>query len=161
MTDRDVDQNAVHTLRLCLNLQLDAMLLTLGATAAEQVNSNGATWAGWLAEDLDVTRTLARDVLAGGASLPGILGHQLHRDVPATRVEQLTDRYHALAELLEALSGREEQDPDSNLAQDARAAARHCRSRLEALRRLPVDGTPPPVGPSRTPQRYLPGELLG
>ena len=71
------DASDLHMIRLALDLQLDAMLLTLGAAAhAESRGSDGSEdvpWRRWLGEDLELARTLAAALVEGDAApVPGM-----------------------------------------------------------------------------------------
>src|SRR5512143_2204062 len=77
------DCSDLHLLRLALDLQLDAMLLALGAAA--HADSRGdderldVPWRRWLAEDLELARTLAAALVEGEAApVPGLGGGVAH-----------------------------------------------------------------------------------
>lgn len=156
------------TVRLCLDLLLDALLLMLGAAAAcpdaVRVRTGTGTvglerWDRWLTEDLNLTVDLAREVLAGGATLPTALGKNLDCSAPSTLVDQLVSRYTMICELLPAIG---------NGASPALVAcAAQLRQRLRELDGIGVHGTAAVHGVTRYTDRpaptptYLPGELLG
>ncbi len=180
-TSREVDDTATaHVLRLCLDLQLDALLLALGATAAQQVRQDapaGSTpsdplpWRRWVAEDVDLVATLAADAMAGRATLPSALGNEVDHRVPATVVDGLAARYESMRDLLTDLLDRDSAwDPGGRRPQVLEALHR-CGTRLVELREGRRAGPPdrrtdaPEPSTSGSPlapeHRYLPGELLG
>ena len=175
---RDVDDTDAHLLRLCLDLQLDAMLLALGAAAAQQRRehtdpaSGGAgavPWRRWVDEDVDLAARLASDAMAGRAALPSTLGSELDHQVPATVVDDLVARYESMRDLLTDLLGRDTPAHDDTWRPRVRDALHRCQTRLVELREYRLASTPPrgvrlpalsgsPLAPGH---EYLPGELLG
>lgn len=167
----DVEESAAHLLRLCLDLQLDAMLLTLGALAADPAGDEvraatptttpvpGAIpWRRWIGEDVDLACRLAREAMAGHAALPPTLGSDLGHAVPVTTIDDLVARYTSMIGLLGDLSRRAE-----GAARPAGLdeALTRCEARLAELRGHRLVETPPGGIDLRAEQHYLPGELLG
>ena len=60
--DRDLEASAGHLLRLCLDLQLDALMLTLGALASDRAAESAAEAAG-----CGVLVSLGGDIAVAGA----------------------------------------------------------------------------------------------
>jgi hypothetical protein len=171
-------------LRLCLDLQLDAMLLTLGAAAlgadgaslgARQPESAtreraeaaggwnlvpGRRWRSWLDEDIDVACRLAAQVVASGTSLPAILGLDPAKNVPSGLLDDLVARYEAMWSLLDDIDDRGLTRPGGNGTRVPEGAREHCCRRLDwlrcARRVVPVERVP-----AGAPVAFLPGELLG
>jgi hypothetical protein len=160
---RENDADA-HLLRLCLDLQLDAMLLALGAAAAQQGGSGAPPWSRWVAEDVHMARALAADVISGGAALPPTLGSDLDHAVPAAAVDNLTARYESMETLLTDVvrSGNfEESFPHRGHVEEALA---RCQDRLRELQERRLEVTPPrgiAMGQHVSLQSALPGEWLG
>jgi hypothetical protein len=160
---RETDADA-HLLRLCLDLQLDAMLLALGAAAARPGGADAPPWGRWVTEDVHMARVLATDVINGGAALPPTLGSDLDHAVPAAAVDNLTARYESMENLLTDVvrSGNfEESFPHRGHVEEA---LRRCRDRLSELRARRLDETPPrglALGQHVAPHAALPGEWLG
>jgi hypothetical protein len=164
------DDGEAHLLRLCLDLQLDAMLLTLGAAAAAPGASPDGTpdtgadarghapWRRWVSEDVDLARSLAVGTLAGGAALPATLGSDLHHAVPATTIDNLQARYASMRSLLADLLARA---GSTHRGADLRAALERCEHRLEELQAFRLTATPPRGLDLSADHGYLPGELLG
>jgi hypothetical protein len=149
----------LHMLRLALDLQLDALLLTLGAAAHAESRGEGdggtVPWQRWLVEDLELARTLAAALLEGEtAPVPGLGGGFANASVE-TSLENLVARYTSMENLLTGVIDR------PNHGQPWRAAAgqalTRCRARLEELhahRRSVITASTSDPG-------FLPGELLG
>jgi hypothetical protein len=166
----DVEESAAHLLRLCLDLQLDALLLTLGALAADAagdgVSSASSTapvpgaipWRRWIADDVDLACKLAREAMAGGAALPPTLGSDLGHAVPVATIDDLVARYRSMLGLLGDLSRRSE---GSARPAGLDEAMNRCEARLSELRGHRLVETPPTGIDLRSEQHYLPGELLG
>lgn len=131
---------AAHLARLCLDLQLDALLLTLGAGAASEPGREALPWRRWLTEDLALAVELARTALAGGEDLPGRLGGTTDGESHRV-VEDLSAHYLAMHTMLLDLAGSTFGSalPGSRLGQ----ALEHCRRRLQELDAV----TGPPTGP--------------
>lgn len=162
-SSREKDADA-HLLRLCLDLQLDAMLLALGAAAAQRSGDGSAPWSRWVAEDVHLARVLAADVISGGAALPPTLGSDLDHAVPAAAVDNLTARYESMEILLVDVvrSGSfEDSFPHRGHVQEALT---RCRDRLRELHERRLDETPPrglALGQHASAHPALPGEWLG
>jgi hypothetical protein len=167
--DRDLEASAGHLLRLCLDLQLDALLLTLGALAADRAQDTApatphapavaasAPWHRWIGEDVDLACRLAAEALAGNASLPPSLGSDLGRAVPLTIIDDLVARYSSMLGLLQDLSnGHPGSQPDGLDEAIART-----EMRLAELREHRLLVTPPTGIDLRSAHQFLPGELLG
>jgi hypothetical protein len=167
----DVEESSAHLLRLCLDLQLDALLLTLGALAADRagdgVTSSASTtapvpgaipWRRWIADDVDLACQLAREAMAGGAALPPTLGSDLGHAVPVTTIDDLVARYTSMLGLLGDLSRRSE---GSARPPGLDEAMSRCEARLSELRGHRLVETPPTGIDLREEQHFLPGELLG
>ena len=161
-----------HLVRLCLDTQLDALLITLGAAAAEECTHHGAPaapdgparprptesppWRRWVQEDLELACALASDTITGGGTLPSTLGLDLHRSLV---VDSLQAHYQSMTTQLGALTSMAATHghPGTHQALD------RCQHRLAELRQhqlntaTPPSGTPPPT----REHHYLPGELLG
>jgi hypothetical protein len=138
----------LYMLKLCLELQLDALLLTLGSSAAMSRESGldrrgaGGTlptgpheetlpWEKWLTEDLELATALTRDCLHDGVPLPSALA--LVGAASGRVVESLAARYSAMAavvgEMLERTDEREHSAAVGRLVE-----TRHrCEERLDAL----------------------------
>ncbi len=162
-----LDGSDLHVLRLCLDLQLDALLLTVGA-ASSQSRGSEPPWRRWVNEDIQLACSLAADAQTGGAGPPSGLGSDLDRAVPSTTEDGLHARYTSMVALLSGLISRprsdgvgQEEQP-SEWRSRAAMALQHCRERLAELEtrpwRLPVHR---PEGRPRAERTYLPGELLG
>lgn len=145
-----------HLLRLSLDLQLDALLFTLGAAAAQEpapVEGTGAgsasplsagtrwvpPWRRWLDEDLEVARGLAAITLAVDSSLPSTLGSPATHEDPKRIVGNLLARYEAMCGLLTDLVQREEsraqrRDETHVWLPGVRRALLQARRRAEELR---------------------------
>jgi len=179
---REPDDSDAHLLRLCLDLQLDALLLTLGAGAAQRVREDtepgwfatgSLPWRRWLEEDLDLAEGLAADAMAGRATLPSTLGTEHDHRVPDVVLDNLLARYESMRDLLTDLLDRSDPDRDDGWRPRVREALHRCQTRLVELREFRLTSTPPtglridltalsghgsPLAPEH---EYLPGELLG
>lgn len=184
-----VDDRSSHLLRLALDLQLDALLITLAAAAAHDVHGDdtgGPDWRRWLAEDLSLARELTATALEMDAALPAMLGPAGQPPTPRMAVDLLA-RYESMTALLDDVGDRLEAgtDPEPVWAGQVRAARSRCAARMRELRAwlesegdarstrvgyptLARAGATPRVhgyaGASAVPERslsYLPGELLG
>ena len=146
------DGTDAHLLRLCLDLQLDALLLTLGASAAQQARERAdpadpaagvVPWRRWVAEDVDLAVTLACDATAGRAALPPTLGNDLAHQVPATVVDDLAARYASMRDLLTDLLHLDTAGQDDRWRPRVRDALHRCATRLVELREYRLAATPP------------------
>jgi hypothetical protein len=167
-TDRSnyPEQSDLHLLRLALDLQLDAMLLTLGAAAhaesrvATEPGDRGAVpWQRWLVEDLDLARALAVTLLEGeGAPVPGLGGGFANARV-STSLDNLAARYESMEKLLLGVLGR----PTTGYWRPtATEALVRCRARLRELhdhRRAAMADSG--AASSANGSAFRPGELLG
>jgi hypothetical protein len=163
--ERELEGSAAHLLRLCLDLQLDALMLTLGASAVDPApetptaaEAPGVPWRRWIGEDVDLACTLAAAALAGKAALPPTLGSDLSHAVPVTTIDDLVARYTSMVGLLDDLARRTEGSTRPQGLDEARA---HCEARLAELRSHKLVTTPPAGLDLRSERQFLPGELLG
>jgi len=157
-TGRDAGGD-LHLLRLALDLQLDAMLLTLGAAAHAEARGDGlgegVPWQRWLVEDLELARTLATALLDGDSPpLPG-LGGGFTTDGVEASLEHLVARYTSMENLLtDVLDGPHHARPWRVAAADALGRCRVRLDELHAHRREVISASAVRSG-------FLPGELLG
>jgi len=168
-----------HLLRLSLDLQLDALLLVLGASAAGRPE-DAMPWRRWLTEDVELAWDLTTTALSVQGGVPPSLGSDLGTADPGQVTENLLARYTSMCSLLEDLLPadsvidlRSRDDVSSAWQQQVRVALNRYRARVAELRafretnaRTPdvsADDEPEPGAPSgHSPRRsYLPGELLG
>jgi hypothetical protein len=169
--DRDLEPSAGHLLRLCLDLQLDALLLTLGALAADRAQdgahdeparapaiAGSLPWHRWITEDVDLACRLAAEALTGNAALPPSLGSDLGHAVPATTIDDLLARYTSMLGLLRDLA---ERAPGAARPEGTDEAIARTEARLAELREHRLLATPPTGTDLRTTHRFLPGEMLG
>lgn len=167
--ERDLEGSA-HLLRLCLDLQLDAMLLALGALAVDQEPdaveppgdhappAQGAIpWRRWITEDVDLACHLAVDARARHAALPPTLGSDLAHAMPVTTIDDLVARYTSMQGLLADFARRTEGSRPPGIEE----AIERCEARLVELRQHKLVHTPPTGIDLRAEQHFLPGELLG
>jgi hypothetical protein len=162
-----LDGSDLHVLRLCLDLQLDALLVTVGA-ASSRSRGSGPPWRRWMNEDIQLACSLAADAQTGGAGPPSGLGSDLDRAVPSTTEDGLHARYSSMVALLSGLVSGPRSDGIGQKEQPyewrsrAARALQHCRGRLAELEthpwRLPVHRA---ADRPRAEHTYLPGELLG
>jgi hypothetical protein len=171
--EREVEGSAAHLLRLCLDLQLDALMLTLGALAvdtapedgpasdtapATSAGTSGIPWRRWISEDVDLACQLAGAALAGNAALPPTLGSDLSHAVPVTTIDDLVARYTSMLGLLGDLSRRSDGVARPRALDEAMT---RCEARLSELRGHKLVNTPPSGIDLRAGHQFLPGELLG
>jgi hypothetical protein len=175
--EREVEGSAAHLLRLCLDLQLDALMLTLGALAVDTApedgpasdtlsstgaagaaGSTGIPWRRWIGEDVDLACQLAAAALAGNAALPPTLGSDLSHAVPVTTIDDLVARYTSMLGLLGDLSRRSDGVARPRALDEA---VTRCEARLSELRGHKLVNTPPSGIDLRAGHQFLPGELLG
>ena len=160
--ERELEGSAAHLLRLCLDLQLDALLLTLGASAVDTPPDgdagSGVPWRRWIGEDVDLACRLAAEALAGNAALPPTLGSDLGHAVPVTTIDDLVARYSSMLGLLGDLSRRSE---GASRPQGLDEALARCEARLAELRQHKLIHTPATGIDLRAERQFLPGELLG
>lgn len=97
-----------HLLRLALDLQVDAMLFSLGSRAAlsrcacgqrsDTVDTCAIPWQRWLAQDVEATTALAGILFGEGTDLPaGLAGAA---ETAQAAVAALDARYHEIVALL-------------------------------------------------------------
>jgi hypothetical protein len=170
----DLEASAGHLLRLCLDLQLDALLLTLGALAADRAQdaephegsapavAGSIPWHRWITEDVDLACRLAAEALTGNAALPPSLGSDLGHAVPETIIDDLLARYTSMVGLLRDLSiSTAHRTGGTALPGDVDDAIARTEARLAELREHRLLATPPSGIDMRTAHQFLPGELLG
>lgn len=159
---RDLEGSEAHLLRLCLDLQLDALMLTLGALAVDSAgdgsDSGAIPWRRWITEDVDLACTLAADALAGNAALPPTLGSDLAHAMPVTTIDDLVARYTSMQGLLADLARRAE---GASAPPGIDTIVRRCEARLAELQQHRLVATPPTGIDLRAEHQFLPGELLG
>lgn len=146
-----------YLLRLSLDLQLDALLLVLGASAAGP-DESGIPWRRWLDEDVELAWELTATARSARASLPATLGTALADEDGEGVNADLLARYESMCRLLEDLIAADPEPRDSRAdttvdlsasptaASPAteptppawhahvRAALDRCRARVEELR---------------------------
>lgn len=120
----------LHQLRLALDVQVEAMLLALSATARD--DSGLVPWRRWLLEDLDTVRWLTGALVAADADPSPALGGASFdagsaRDLLDTMVAEYTSMNELLCSALAHLDGGE------SWRRVAVQVRRRCRSRLEEL----------------------------
>lgn len=173
---RGGDDHGAYLLRLVLDLQLDAMLLGLGAAAVQESRSHpspvptssisdapsSAPWPRWAVEDIDLARTLAAEAVNSGAALPATLGPEPGGQEEPVVLDRLAARYESMRKLLSDLLARGADLPAVGQSHLYELMA-HCQRRLIELRSLSRSAmarhsitSPPPAE-----HEYLPGELLG
>lgn len=153
------DHGDLHILRLALDLQLDAMLLTLGASAHAESRGEpeGPTpWRRWLVEDLELATALATALVDGdSAPVPGLGGGLAHTSIESS-LDTLAARYESMENLLVGILERPASgQPWRNAAGEA---LHRCRNRLAELHRHRRNAISA-VAVSSVPS--LPGEWLG
>jgi hypothetical protein len=157
---RGDDASELYIVRLALELQLDALLLTLGGAAQagsgqEPHRVRPLPWQRWLVEDLDLARELAAVLIASDDAVVPALGGGLADFCADTSLDNLADHYTSMERLLADLLTR---PSSSRWRMAALDAVTRCRARLvevHELRRHTLV-TAPAEGRS-----FLPGELLG
>lgn len=169
-----------YLLRLCLDLQLDAAMLTLGAAARDTIvrdsHLDGGSviprppapappgfdlpipWRRWLNEDVDLICALAASLPEGPPVLPSGFDSGFGEGRAGRVLEELHERYEAIREVLADVLAQSGPAGDREAWQPRiRDALAHCQARLRELAEF---GAPVPA-PGPAPTRYLPGELLG
>jgi len=134
-----------YSLKLCLELQLEAMLLALAASSVALVPDdphdgvpagtpavNGLPWAGWLAEDLHLTRALTRDCLDDGVPLPSTMGLPAGSE-SSSAVDALAARYSAMAAVVGEMIERTDARSHPRAAERLAETLSHCEERLDQL----------------------------
>ena len=159
-----------YLLKLCLELQLEALLLTLGSSAvasspgpagdsavAGSIRGTERPWSRWLAEDLELTRALTMDCVDDGIPLPSAMGLPAGTEMQCG-VESLAARYSAMSAVVSEMLERT--DPVRHPMAAARLAQTHrrCEQRLNELL-----GKPEPGHPARQAGRHshTAGHYLG
>lgn len=163
-SDEQAEFTEAHLLRLCLDMQMHTLLLTLGAAAAGALRdpaeprafADSPPWRRWVSEDVDVAVALASDTLARGGTLPSTLGSDLHRSVPATTVDTLIALHESMTRQFTHLA-RTEPTSERRLA-----ILEHCEKRGAELANYRLAATPPRgITLPQAEHHFLPGELLG
>jgi hypothetical protein len=155
----------LHRLRLALDLQIDSMLLTLGAAARDP--DSHVPWQRWLAEDLELAQELTASLVISQMETSPSLGAAtsgLVRDP----LDNLVARYTSMEEVLRGLLAR------PNTGQEWRTTARNaqirCRTRIQELhvhraaaaeRAAAVRSAGEETLDLHRRESFLPGELLG
>lgn len=152
---RPPDGADLHTLRLALDLQVDAMLLALGA-AARSGDEAHIPWRRWVVEDLEASRLLARTILEHEAEPPAMMGTGRLGGCGDDALDDLIARYTSMDDLLTSVLRRPYEGQEWRPA--AREALERCRSRLEELH---THRGAVAVRNGDRGRGYLPGELLG
>jgi hypothetical protein len=157
---RSDDSSDLHILRLALELQLDALLLTLGGSA--QAGTGQAPdcdqplpWQRWLIEDLELARELATVLIASDDAAVPALGGGLADFCASASLDNLADHYTSMEGLLAAALTRPSSGRWRPTALDALGRCRARLAEVHALRRLTL------VTPRAQGRSFLPGELLG
>jgi hypothetical protein len=163
-----LDVGDVHVLRLCLDLQLDALLLAVGAASGEP-RPLDPPWRRWVDEDVELACTLATDTRTGGAALPLAMGSDLDRTVPTATIDSLKASYTSMVTLLSDLSARTRgqgalagRTDEASWQQRVDRTLVQCTERLAELNahqwELPTLRV---IDLAEADQTFLPGELLG
>jgi hypothetical protein len=117
-------------LRLALDVQVEAMLLALSATARDDTGL--VPWHRWLLEDLDTVRWLTGALIAADAEpSPALGGATFDAGCVADLLATMVAEYTSMDELLSAaLAHLDAGEPWRRVALQVR---RRCRTRLEEL----------------------------
>ncbi len=166
-----LEEGDAYLLRLCLDLQLDAAMVALGAAAAENsgvvpelgdvVPGLGPVpWRRWFGEDVDFLCGLAASSSQGSPVLPPSLGDAVSTRGLMRILDDLIARYESMRELLVDVMSRAAGDGKPRLRPRVREALSRCQARLQELQvfRSEVHA---PVPPATSKTNFLPGELLG
>jgi hypothetical protein len=151
----------LHLLRLALDLQIDALLLTLGAAARDGEDEDRhpeVPWRSWLVDDLDLARAMATVILETDVTPSPALGPGLAAIPVGSALDNLVARYESIDQLLTQLLRRPPAGQPWRPA--AKEALARCRSRLNELNghRAALAATSAQASSGR---HFLPGELLG
>jgi hypothetical protein len=153
------DQGHLHILRLVLDLQLDALLLTLACAArADSGHYPGEVvpWHRWLVEDLERARTLAAVLVDGEASSLPALGGGSAPGTVTTALDSLAVRFESMENLLVGVLDRHSSGQQWRGAAGQTLAC--CRQRVAELHRYRQNAVAAEAAARTT---YLPGEWLG
>lgn len=161
-----------YLLKLCLELQLEALLLAVGASAVtslpERAGGSGVAgasigpspdsdllWTSWLTEDLQLTRALTRDCVDDGIPLPSTMGLPAGSE-SSSALDSLAARYSAMAAVVGEMLERT--DPRSHPLAVARLSETliRCEERLDQLL-----GQSLPRGTAWWREHEEPGHYLG
>ncbi|MFN8078206.1 MAG: hypothetical protein U0Q19_01455 [Kineosporiaceae bacterium] len=156
----------LHLIRLALDLQVDALLLALGASVRD--HSSQVPWQRWLTEDLELAQVLTSALVESevgpsptiGSAVSGPTGNVL---------DHLLARYSSMEELLNGALHR------PHTGQSWRMAASHalirCRTRMEEIHvhqraqhaRVAAEraASAEVTAHARQREAFLPGEWLG
>lgn len=130
------DHDDLRLLRLALDLQLDAMLLTLGTAAHAEIRGAPrcrTPWRRWLVEDLDLARSLITALVDDDGPPVPRLGGDLARAGLRASLDDLTARFENMENLLAgALDRPSSGQPWRGVVGEA---LQRCRTRLSELRR--------------------------
>ncbi len=121
----------LHHLRLALDIQVEAMLLTLTATARDETGL--VPWQRWLLEDLESARQLTAALVAADVEpSPALAGSTLGGGTDtAELLDTMVAQYTSMNDLLcEALAHPDDGQSWRRVATHVRA---RCRSRIEEL----------------------------
>jgi hypothetical protein len=152
----------LYMLKLCLELQLEALLLALGSSAVASrpplaghrafLGSPDLPWTRWLTEDLELASELTRDCVNDGVPLPSSMGLPSGAGQQAGS-ESLAARYSAMAAVVGEMLERT--DPARHPMAVARLVQTRsrCEARLDELLGTPPSGHAgtPPSGHAGTP----------
>jgi hypothetical protein len=159
-------RDAALVLQLCLRLQLNAMMLTMGAVVLDHKLPDGTgsptgqaprgpttgsvslpavpqRWRSWLEEDVDFACQLAAGVVATGSSLPRALVAGFRPEGATSVMDGVAASYEAIGALLDDLQASDPEDGATSTACAAVAARKHLRDRLVLLRGMRQDQTEP------------------
>lgn len=177
--ERMDDPSDAHLLRLCVDLQLDALLLALGAVAVSRPGPEpeglrattvepeepgrgpvAVEWLRWVREDVELVTQLAADALEGGAALPPTMGTDAEHGDQARTAACLEARYAGMSTLLtQLLTRRDLYAGSGGWRPHAREALRRCTARLAELQRVRQASSPSPQRMAHS--SAVPGEWLG
>jgi hypothetical protein len=174
------DHSELYLLRLALDLQLDALLLTLGAAARAEVrggaratavgghatvqatagttvpSDDAVPWRRWLGEDVELARMLAGVLVEGEGNPFPTLEDGVARSAESATLDDLAARYESMEDLLVGVLERP--SAGQHWRGSAAEALQRCRDRIAELRRHRRAAIALAAA-SRT--SYLPGEWLG
>jgi hypothetical protein len=135
----------LYLLKLCLELQVEALLLALGSSAVasrgRRVNQGrpaGAAstadlpWEKWLAQDLDLAHALTRDCVEDGIPLPSSMG-LVGAEAATGVVESLAARYSAMATVVGEMLDRTDARTHGHAVARLSETRARCVERLDML----------------------------